>query len=237
MAIEVFNRREIKYLISQAQFEKMFQEAKKHMNSDRFNLDDRTYSIHNVYFDTDNDFFIRTSLEKPVYKHKIRLRSYGKVADNGSVFLEIKKKYKGIVNKRRASVYLNSVTEYVEKGITPADKNLNRQVFNEIDYIFKTYPGLRPKVFISYDRFAFFEKGNKDFRLTFDTNIRTRRKDLRLDIDSYGNLLLDEGCWIMEAKAFNAFPLWFAKCLSENNIYSTSFSKYGKEYLKMIGTD
>lgn len=100
---------------------------------------------------------------------------------------------------------------------------------SEIDYIMKYYK-LQPKVFISYDRLAFFEKNNSDFRLTIDTNLQTRRTDLRLDSPVYGEQLLPSGKWLMEAKAFKAFPLWFVHFLSERKIYNTSFSKYGTEY-------
>jgi len=106
---------------------------------------------------------------------------------------------------------------------------MNPQVMKEIDYIMNYYT-LEPRVFISYDRLAFFEKNNSDFRLTLDTNICTRRTDLRLDSNNNGIQLLPEGKWLMEAKAFKSFPMWFVRFLSENKIFSTSFSKYGAEY-------
>jgi SPX domain protein involved in polyphosphate accumulation len=112
---------------------------------------------------------------------------------------------------------------------------MNKQVMKEINYIMNMY-NLKPRVFISYDRLAFFEKNNSDFRLTLDTNIQTRRDNLRLDYDIYGNQLLQPGQWIMEAKAFKAFPLWFVHFLSERKIFQTSFSKYGTEYRNYINT-
>ena len=98
------------------------------------------------------------------------------------------------------------------------------------------YYKLQPRVFISYDRLAFFEKNNSDFRLTIDTNIQTRREDLRLDSPAYGDQLLPEGKWLMEAKAFKSFPLWFVHFFSERKIFSTSFSKYGTEYKNYLNT-
>ena len=38
-----------------------------------------------------------------------------------------------------------------------------RQVLKEIDY-FKNFYHLQPKVYLSYDRFAYFEKDDGDFR-------------------------------------------------------------------------
>ena len=125
--------------------------------------------------------------------------------------------------------------EYFENGNIIENPQMNKQVMKEINYIMNMY-NLKPRVFISYDRLAFFEKNNSDFRLTLDTNIQTRRDNLRLDYDIYGNQLLQPGQWIMEAKAFKAFPLWFVHFLSEQKIFQTSFSKYGTEYRNYINT-
>lgn len=235
MAIEVFNRREIKYMISDEDKNALLSIIGEYMDSDPYNKDGKTYSICNLYLDTPSDELIRKSLEKPEFKEKIRLRSYGTVPLDATVFLESKKKYDSVVNKRRTPFILSDAYRYFDLGILPDNPKLNRQVFSEIDYIMHFYR-LKPRVFISYDRLAFFEKNNSDFRLTIDKNIQTRRTDLRLDSPAYGNQLLPEGKWLMEAKAFKAFPLWFVKFLSSRKIYSTSFSKYGAEYKNFLKT-
>ena len=237
MAIEVFNRREIKYMLDDDDKNALLSIIGEYMNSDPFNKDGKTYSICNLYLDTEADELIRKSLEKPVFKEKIRLRSYGTVALTDKVYLESKKKYDHVVNKRRTAFILSDVYEYFEKGIIPQNPEvkMNTQVMKEIDYIMNFY-NLKPKVFISYDRLAFFEKNNSDFRLTIDRNIQSRRTDLRLDSPAYGQQLLPEGKWLMEAKAFKAFPLWFVRFLSSRKIYSTSFSKYGTEYKNYVLT-
>lgn len=232
MAIEVFNRREIKYMLNDEQKNSLLSIITQYMDSDPFNKDGKTYSICNLYLDTPADELIVKSLEKPEFKEKIRLRSYGTVALTDKVYLESKKKYAGVVNKRRTGFILRDAYTYFETKNLPTGEGaglMNVQVMKEIDYIMHFYL-LKPKVFISYDRLAFFEKNNSDFRLTIDTNIQTRRTDLRLDSPAYGNQLLKSGEWLMEAKAFRAFPLWFVRFLSANKIFSTSFSKYGAEY-------
>lgn len=235
MAIEVFNRKEIKYLITDEDKSALFSIIEKYMNCDAYNKDGKTYSICNLYLDTESDELIRKSLEKPFFKEKIRLRSYGKVSLTDNVFLESKKKFDGVVNKRRTTFVLQDAYEYFESGNIIENPKMNKQVMKEINYIMNMY-NLKPRVFISYDRLAFFEKNNSDFRLTLDTNIQTRRDNLRLDYDIYGNQLLQPGQWIMEAKAFKAFPLWFVHFLSERKIFQTSFSKYGTEYRNYINT-
>jgi len=235
MAIEVFNRREIKYMISDEDKEALLSIIGNYMDSDPYNKGGKTYSICNLYLDTEADELIRKSLEKPAFKEKIRLRSYGTVKLTDTVYLVSKKKYDSVVNKRRTAFTLQGAYDYFEKGTYPDNPKTNHQVLKEIDYIMNFYK-LKPKVFISYDRLAFFEKNNSDFRLTIDTNIQTRRTDLRLDLPASGNQLLPEGKWLMEAKAFKAFPLWFVQFLSSRKIYSTSFSKYGTEYKEYIKT-
>ena len=236
MAIEVFNRTEIKYMISDEDKEALLKIIGNYMDSDPYNKDGKTYSICNLYLDTEADELIRRSLEKPVFKEKIRLRSYGTAALTDTVYLESKKKFESVVNKRRTAFTLQGAYDYFENRTYPDNPKTNHQVFKEIDYIMNFY-NLKPKVFISYDRLAFFEKNNSDFRLTIDTNIQTRRTDLRLDVPPSGQQLLPEGKWLMEAKAFKAFPLWFVNFLSSRNIYSSSFSKYGTEYKQYIKTN
>ncbi len=231
MAIEVFNRREIKYMLTDEDKDALLQIIGQYMDSDPYNKDGKPYSICNLYLDTTSDELIRKSLEKPAFKEKIRLRSYGTVGLDATVFLESKKKFDGVVNKRRTNFMLADAYKYFEDGTIPNNPGvkMNQQVMKEIDYIMKFYK-LQPRVFISYDRLAFFEKNNSDFRLTIDRNIQTRRTDLRLDSPVYGTQLLPEGKWLMEAKAFKAFPLWFVHFLSSRKIFSSSFSKYGEEY-------
>lgn len=229
MAIEVFNRTEMKYCLTDEDKEALLSIIGNYMDSDPYNKGGQTYKICNLYLDTDADELIIKSLEKPIYKEKIRLRSYGTVQLTDTVYLESKKKYNSVVNKRRTPVILQDAYEYFEKGTLPVNAKTNHQVLHEIDYTMKFYK-LKPKVFISYDRLAFFEKGNSDFRLTIDTNIQSRRTDLGLEIPAWGNQLLPEGTWLMEAKAFKAFPLWFVQFLSSRKIFSTSFSKYGAEF-------
>lgn len=234
MAIEVFSRYEKKYLITQENFIWLLEKIEPYMNPDKFNKNGKLYNIANIYYDTQNDALIRASIEKPVYKEKLRLRSYGVPNLEDEVFLEIKKKYKGLVNKRRTRLHLKEAYDLVERGINPVDKPyVNSQVLNEIKYFLSLYD-LSPKVYLTYDRMAFFDKVDGDFRVTFDTNIRTRRQDVRLEAGNHGQLLLENDLWVMEVKSSGAVPLWFTALLSEKEIYSNSFSKYGTEYKKTL---
>lgn len=230
MAIEVFNRYEHKYILNKETFEKVIDVMDSHMELDSHNQNHDTYTIANIYFDTEDDFLIRASSEKPIYKEKLRLRSYGVPEKNTKVFLEIKKKYKGLVNKRRTILRLDEAYDFVKTGTSPQKKEyMNSQVLNEIEYFFKLYD-LKPKVYLAYDRIAYFEKGNPDLRISFDQNIRSRRYDVHLENGDYGESLFNDDIYVMEIKTSLAKPLWLTNMLTEFNLKRSSFSKYGTEF-------
>lgn len=234
MAIEVFNRVEKKFIITDEEYRCLIPKLQEHMASDFYSRNGDFYTISNIYYDTVEHDLIRKSIDKPIYKEKLRLRSYGAVKLEDKVYLEIKKKFMGQVNKRRISLTLQEAYHFLETKQKPTPKNaLNAQIINEIDYLINRYT-LKPTLYLSYDRNAMFGNDDKDLRITFDTNILTRRYDLGLEHGVYGDLLLPPGYWIMEIKAMNAFPLWLTELLSMQQIYSRSFSKYGTEYIKTI---
>lgn len=234
MAIEVFNRYELKFIITDEQYNILRERLAEYMESDEYSKNGDFYTICNIYYDSPDNELIRRSLEGPVYKEKMRLRSYGTVPLDKKVFLEIKKKYQGLVNKRRTKIVLQDAYDYFETGELPELQSyMNGQVLKEIDEM-KNRMQLVPKLFLSYDRCAMFAKDDRDFRVTFDRNITTRRYDLGLHYGIYGDKLLEEGVWIMEVKIDRAMPMWMTKILSDMHIYKNSYSKYGTEYTNFI---
>ena len=236
MPIEVFNRYEYKYIIDQKTFEKITDALDLHMVVDKYCKNHSLYTIANLYCDTPDDALIRRSLNKPVYKEKLRLRSYGTVNENSMFFLEIKKKYKGLVNKRRTQLCPREAYAFIEKGIYPDESRsyINKQVLKEIEYLWERSECLAPKVYIAYDRLAYFERGNDDLRISFDTNLRARRHDLSFEYGDEGEGLIAPGLWVMEIKTSRAMPLWLVELIDELRIYRSSFSKYGTEYKQYI---
>lgn len=228
MAQEVFERVEKKYLLPETVFRRLLPELRKHMEDDVYGR----YTISNIYFDTDRFDLIRTSLERPVYKEKLRLRCYGTPTEDGTVFAEIKKKYKGIVYKRRISLSLKEARRYLVYGLQPdmtGWKFTQVQIFREIDYMKKRY-GLRPAAFIAYDRTALAGREDPELRVTFDTNIRCRDHSLDLAEGKSGQQLLPKGTVLMEVKIPGAMPLWMAELFEDILPYQASFSKYGAYY-------
>ena len=179
-----------------------------------------------LYYDTPDFRLIRRSIEKPVYKEKLRIRSYGVANPDTIVFVELKKKYNSVVYKRRIGLSEKDATLYLSTGVTK-DKT---QITNEIDYALKFYKDLAPAILLSYDREGYYAKDNHEFRITFDRNVLWRDYDLSLTKGIYGTPILQPDQVIMEVKTVDSIPLWLAKLLSDNHIYKTSFSKYGTAY-------
>lgn len=223
MPIEVFRRIEQKYVVSKEQYNLIIKLAHNRLKKDPY-FESTNASI---YFDTKNSDLIIASLDKPIYKEKVRVRSYGVPTLEDKVFLEIKKKYDGIVNKRRIVIKLKDLYSYLD-----GKENLigNKQIAKEIDYYFKYYD-LIPNVYLAYDRKAYIGAENSHFRVTFDTNIRSRNYDLNLEKGDYGDFHLKDK-YVMEVKSIKSMPLWFSSILSKLKIYPSSYSKYGEIYKK-----
>ena len=219
----VFERYEIKYLVTGSQRRTLMDEMQRHMKPDEYGKS----TICNVYYDTPDFYLIRRSLEKPVYKEKLRVRSYGTAASGDSVFVELKKKYQEVVYKRRVSLPEREAAFYLSSDLSGG---LTGQIGSEIDYFRFFYRELAPRVFISYDREAFYDREDDSFRVTFDENSMWRDSDLSLTKAPYGDRILPPGTSLMEVKTSGGIPLWMTSLLSENGIFKTSFSKYGRAY-------
>lgn len=228
MAIQsVFQRHEIKYLIHTRQYHQILQAMEEYMEPDPY----PRCHIRNVYYDTSDYRLIRASLEKPVYKEKLRLRSYGPISQEDTVFLELKKKYRSVVYKRRISLPHADAEEIMARGIPLPQGS---QIAREIDYVRRFYPHLAPGMYLSYHREAWRERDGGEFRVTFDHDLLARTWALTLSVPPFGTALLDEDQYLMEVKALGAIPLWMVRTLSQLGIYKTSFSKYGIAYQHLI---
>lgn len=222
-----FKRYEIKYMLTLAQKEKILNAMAPYMSLDAYG---RT-TIRNIYYDTDSYLLIRRSIEKPIYKEKLRLRSYGQIPDNGNLFVELKKKYDSVVYKRRLIMPQEHAMEWIAQR---SDNRPDSQIAREIDYFIDYYQTLHPTVFLSYEREAFYAKDGSDFRVTFDDNILCRKDNLSLSADVWGVPLLQDDRVLMELKTSGGIPLWMTGILSAEKIYKTSFSKYGTAYETII---
>ena len=231
--IQSFNRRETKYLMTDKQAEAFIREARNLLSRDKYG----EYTICNLYLDTDDFYFIEHSLDRPAYKEKLRIRSYGNADKETKIFLEIKKKARGVVYKRRIVIPFGEASDYIHNGIRPKslDGFVPNQIFEEIDYLIKKY-NPEPKLYLAYDREAYFMTEHPEVRITLDKNIRGRWEDVTLTSDE-NTELLDTGVEnyrLMEIKSGRAIPIEITEILSRLKIYPVSFSKYGRIYTAYV---
>jgi len=223
-----FKRYEVKYILSRKQSEMLKEAMAGHLALDQYGR----HTIRNIYFDTDSFRLVRTSIEKPLYKEKLRVRSYQKAGADSPVFVELKKKYESVVYKRRLSLPHLQAMDALEQGLPlPADSQISREI-----EAFRSFygPTLRPAMLLAYEREAYYPIDGTDFRLTLDENIRWRTREIDLGGSAMGSMILPMDAVLMELKSPGGYPMWIVNFLSENRIYKTSFSKYGTAYQQMM---
>lgn len=223
----VFKRYEQKYILTPEQKLFLLDIIQPYMSIDQYG---RT-TIRNLYFDTEDYLLIRRSIEKPVYKEKLRIRSYKQTLPTDHVFVELKKKYDSVVYKRRIALPEQQAMDFI-----CGDRKLpdHTQIVKEIAYFRDFYQMLRPVVFLAYEREAYYNRDGGDFRITFDENIRARTTELTTQGDDFGSPLLKEDAVLMEIKTIGGIPLWLSHILSEQEIFRRPFSKYGEAYCQLI---
>lgn len=221
-----FERYEYKYLLSPETFHFLSEQLQPHLEHDRFHMS----TVCSIYYDTSNYSLIRQSIDGPVFKEKLRLRSYNVPASNDDVFVELKRKFDGLVYKRRTVMSAAESEAYLAGRQRPANEN---QITREIDRFIQMY-NLVPAVFIACERKSFVDRENPALRITFDYDIRWRDTDLHLTSGADGQPILPDGYVLMEIKMPGAAPLWLAHMLSENNVFPGGFSKYGLCYKKNL---
>ena len=223
----VFQRYELKYILTQKQKVRILEAIAPYMSLDSYG---RT-TIENIYFDTENYRLIRRSIEKPDYKEKIRIRRYRNKNAEKKVFVEIKKKYDKVVYKRRLSMQEEQAMRWLT-GECPG--GMDSQIAREIDYFIEYYGRLKPALFLSYEREAYVCNDGGDFRVTFDENVICRQDEITFQSEAGGTAVLEKDKVLMEIKCSGGMPMWMAGILSKEKIYKQSFSKYGTAYQTII---
>lgn len=222
----VFERHEKKYLLSEEQAALLMERLEPYMKRDQYGL----HTICSLYLDTDDFLLAQRSMSKPKYKEKLRMRSYGLPQPDTTVYLELKKKLKGVTYKRRIPMPYSEAERYLFSDEAPEERS---QIMQEIDYFISQYHP-SPKIVLFYERIALYGIEDEELRITFDRNIRWRAHDVSLSKGDEGECLLPPDMRLMEIKISESFPLWLSRLLSEMRIYPTSFSKYRTAYTRLF---
>ena len=221
--METFRRVEKKYLLDSQQYRKMLEGIEGHVVEDKYPFS----HISSLYYDNESFELIRRSIEKPEYKEKLRIRCYQRPGRDDRVFVELKKKFQGIVYKRRSRVNPDDVLKDIYSCAYE-----DEQIGKEIEYMLSCYGKLKPKIYIGCDRYSYVGKDDENLRITFDTDIRYRLDNLDLNASGADRQLTDR--IVMELKAKQALPLWLSRLLDETKAYPQGFSKVGNAYLKQL---
>ncbi|MCH3956911.1 MAG: polyphosphate polymerase domain-containing protein [Olsenella sp.] len=216
----VFKRTEAKYLLTDEQRSRLERRMARQMEPDEFGPS----TVRNLYLDTPTFLLARRSLDHPLYKEKVRVRSYRPAGPGDKVFLELKKKCEGVVYKRRCSRELGGALDLCACRRPPVG-----QVECEIAFTAQREGGLSPVAYVAYDREAYYAPRDRDLRMTFDRRVRARWEHLSLSLDT-GEWVLGQGLNVLEVKTSGAMPLWLVSFLSEEGLRKITFSKYGMAY-------
>ena len=226
-----FKRYEVKYVLTRRQRDMLAEAMTGHLALDQYGR----HTIRNIYFDTDSFRLVRDSIDKPLYKEKLRVRSYQKATGDSTVFVELKKKYESVVYKRRLALPHRLAMDALVTGRPlPEDSQIAREIES-----FRAFygPTLLPAMLLCYEREAYAPVDGTDFRLTLDENIRWRTDDIDLSGSALGQMILPADSVLMELKSPGGYPRWMVDFLSENKIYKTSFSKYGTAYQQLMAAE
>ena len=222
-----FRRREKKFLLDQTQYQHFLEQTSPFLKRAEY----FESVIQSVYYDTQTDALIRRSIERPLYKEKLRVRKYLGTENDPLVYIELKKKFEGIGYKRRALADWNELNE---KGLSGCSYSCE-QIGKEIRQFAKVYPDLHPRMRIKTTRHSYVDKEDPDIRITFDFNVTYSDEDLNILEFNEGKELLPDGTVILEVKVPENLPLRYTKILTGEKIYRRPFSKYGTAYLKELG--
>lgn len=215
----VFKRYEVKYKLTTIQYLQLKAAMAAHMTLDGYGR----HTIDTMYFDTPDYRLIRRSIEKPCYKEKLRLRTYG--TDTNTVYLELKKKYNGVVYKRRLALERAEAMAFLTQGKPLQDQS---QIAKELSYFVAFYGNLQPMVGLRCEREAYFGNQDHDFRMTFDRHISLATQQQE------DTPLLPDDSVILEVKTVLGMPAWLTEFFSSHQIYKTSFSKVGTAYQTIL---
>lgn len=227
MALEIFSRKEQKYLITRRQYEELVEQIGPRMRNDKNGMEGR-YSVTSLYFDSPDKSIYFETKNKLKYRQKLRLRVYDDADLNSTAFFEVKQKHKKVVNKRRMLLPLGEAYRYIQgeskEDLSDIDTS-NPQVMKEIDY-FRKYYNLKPEMVVSYSRHALHGVTDPELRITFDFDLRCRKDDLHIEHGPHGEHFIDSTLVVLEVKVDHAVPLWLTRLLQNVNCEQRSASKF-----------
>lgn len=231
MTQEIFKRYELKFLLTRAEHEALRTAIMPRMAYDTYGDSEGKYNIVTLYYESRDKTVYFETMNRLRFRQKLRLRVYDEADLSSDAFIEIKQKFRNVVNKRRTLIPLEEayqvLAEPYEEGVIESVNASNQQILREALH-FKELYKLNPATVVSYDRQAFSGvlEGEQDLRVTFDYNLMCRSENLGLENGPKGLPFVEDDIVILEVKVSNSVPFWLSRLLSEFNFVRQGFSKF-----------
>lgn len=218
-------------MLTQAEYRALREAILPYMTYDTYGDPHGKYNIVSLYYESDDKVIYHETMNKLRFRQKLRLRVYDQVTTEDNSFIEIKQKFKNVVNKRRSILPLKDAYRVLsapyDESLIQSSNASNAQILREALH-FKELYALKPATVVSYDRQAFsgVAENEQDLRVTFDYNLMCRAEDLALENGPEGIHFVDEDLVILEVKVSNSVPFWLSRILSDFNFTRQGFSKF-----------
>jgi SPX domain protein involved in polyphosphate accumulation len=223
-------RYELKYLLRRDQIEPLVAELRQTLALDAHVGPLGTYPITSLYYDTPDYKAYWDKLDGQRSRRKLRVRVYGDtlITPQTPAFLEIKQRINKMMRKRRAKLSYAEAIDldgYLELGL--ARGGADQALLHEAYYLYSTLQ-LRPACVVTYDRMAFEgDERAPDLRITIDTNLRGRIRDLTLlSGNATDQQVLGTHYAVLEVKANHNVPRWVAQLVARHHCTFYRISKY-----------
>ncbi len=243
-----FERYECKYIIPAALRQPIKDHIACYTRPDRYTErnPDGGYLITSLYLDTPYLSFHLAKSRKDLNRFKLRIRIYDDQLD-GPVFFEIKRKIKGIINKRRVMIRHRDWAAHMHGGdalrqdaTTARDANAIEEFLSLMDR-WQAFPA----VLVKYSREAYQGEIDDYSRVTFDSRLLCRRaSDFRFAGGTVGWSAIDDPTAVerlysgvvLELKFANRAPLWMVDLVQRFGLQLRGFSKYSTSVEQTLGT-
>tara|TARA_B100000795_G_C22790402_1_gene436658 strand:+ start:612 stop:1358 length:747 start_codon:yes stop_codon:yes gene_type:complete len=227
--VEEFHRYEFKYVINNDMAIILQDEIENFMNYDGYIHEElgNAYLVRSLYFDNvfASNFFEK--IDGVRYRTKFRLRTYSKKNDNSSpLFLEQKGRHLNRVFKSRCLINTEDLGMFISENKYSELTNIYQNEVAE-DFVFQGYKKkLKPRVLVDYIRKPYTSNYDSNFRITFDSSIKSQESSSLFPKDDFRIVQSLPGYVIMEVKFHRRIPAWFHRILQTHNLSRVSISKF-----------
>ncbi len=224
-----FSRYELKYVVPVEQLPALRRAVLTRLEPDAY-APEGEYALWSVYYDTPGLRCYWDKIDGHRFRRKVRIRHYGDpygVSDGDDVWVEIKQRVDRATQKRRLRLSY-AEARLLCAGEVPDGVPASSQAFAEEVAGLSAGLSLRPIAMVGYQREAYVGTDyDPGVRVTFDTRVRGRDRDLRFGQETNANrVAVDPSLAVMEVKIDVRLPKWISGMVANHGLSVTRLSKY-----------